>query len=100
MEAPSATGMRRVDVVAFDHSELRAERAASEMVLVDEGAEDQRGQRAEVGRRGVVTEMPLAFYDEALVAEPVTQFHGPLASAGPGQPEAQFVNGEPQVLDL
>jgi electron transfer flavoprotein beta subunit len=100
MESRSVTGRRRVILMALDQTKARAVRTRSELVLVDEGAQDHFGQLGEPDWGDVVDEVALALNNQAIISEHVPQLHSPAASGGTRQAEAQLVDGEAEVFHL
>jgi electron transfer flavoprotein beta subunit len=84
-------------VVPLQQAELRAFGPVAEMVFVDQGTEDHRRQLAQSDRH-VVVEPALTLDHQALLVEGVAQLDHSQPSVGAGEPEAQLVDGEPQVL--
>ncbi len=81
-------------------AEPRAERARSELVIVDQSGQDYPGQLGQSDRRQVVDKMSLPLDHQVVVAEHVTQFDRPPAAGRAGQPEAELIDGEAQIFDL
>ena len=87
-------------MATLDQTEAGSLRPRGQIVLIDQGAQYDPGQISEADGNDVLQEPPLAQNLELTRLDGVDELDRAVAAGRTREPEAQLVDGQPEVLDF